>query len=177
MRSFLPSHTPQLGALPLRTACIGSPEQYGMNHYGPGQIWVARASDRTPSGYTVERALADDAEVAALLGSGDRPPSCARLLVVRDQHHQVRACAALVLREDDALLHGLMVVPALRRLGLAKKLLLALEREAVRAGRPLLRLETRPEQSAARALFTRMGFERRGPGGDAAASLMEKLLG
>ena len=57
----------------------------------------------------------------------------------------------------------------------------ALEREAVRAGRPLLRLETGVRQQAAVQLYERMGFERCGPFGDYRADpfsiFMEKLLG
>lgn len=181
MRSFS-SQRPQLGAVPLHTAFIGSPQQPGMHNYGPGQIWVARASDHQACGYSVERALADDTEVAALMAtSGTQTPALARLLVVRDLHDQVQGCAALVLGAEDAALHGLVVARALRRRGLATKLMRAVEREAVRAGRPLLRLQACTQQSAAVALFAGMGYGRCGPFpgsvADPSAVFMEKLLG
>lgn len=104
-----------------------------------------------------------------------------RLLVVRDAQQQVLACGALVPMEDYAELKRMMVLPAMRGQGVAKLLARALEREAIRAGRPLLRLETGVRQHAALQLYERMGFERCGPfggyRGDPFTVFMEKLLG
>ena len=163
MSSFL---LPHLGAVPLRTAYVGSalqPLPLNNNTYAPGQIWVARASDAgAQAATTIARARADEPGLRALLEQLDdyqralyprarRPPleldallqPSARLLVVRDARQQALACGAVVLREDYAELNGMMVLPAQRGRGLGSQLLRALERESVRAGRPLLRLADR----------------------------------
>eukprot|EP01137_Pigoraptor_chileana_P012569 Opistho-2@65092 len=85
---FLPS----LGAMPLRTAFAGSPQPYPVNHYAPGQIWVARASDAET--LTTRREPADAPDLQALIAEPALDAlrqSRARLLVVRDARQQALA--------------------------------------------------------------------------------------
>ena len=192
---------PALGAVPLPMVFIGAAASVKPMGYGPGQIHVARQGDgHTPAVFSVEHERADHPEVRALIDALDAYQSALypatskqltavdaplapplRLLVVRDAHRRVLACAALQLHEDYAELKRMMVYPAQRGLGLAKRLLAALEREAALAGRPLLRLEIGLRQPAAIQLYTRMGFTPCGPFGAGVAGplsvFMEKLLG
>ncbi|OYU28334.1 MAG: hypothetical protein CFE41_06195 [Burkholderiales bacterium PBB2] len=105
----------------------------------------------------------------------------ARVLVLRDAQARVLACAALLLHDEWAELQLLMVQPSWRGRGLGEMLLQALEREALRAGQPLLRLQVGVRQRSAQRLFERLGFARCGPFGahraDPFALFMEKLAG
>lgn len=198
----IPLHNAVVGSVASST---GSATQ----RYSPGQIWVARKGQpagpaagaaAAPAGLRVEAARADDPQVLALIQALDdyqRPlyPAASaslpdieallqpqvRLLVVRNAQQQVLGCGAIVLEEDYAELKWMMVAPARRGEGLATKLLSGLERLAVQAGRPLLRLETGVRQPAALHFYERMGFERCGPFGryraDPFSIFMEKLLG
>ena len=175
---FLPS----LGAMPLRTAFAGSPQPYPVNHYAPGQIWVARASDAET--LTTRREPADAPDLQALIAEPALDAlrqSRARLLVVRDARQQALACGAVLLREDCAELQHMAVLPLRRGKGLGGTQLGALEQEAMRAGRPLLRVRSDVREHAGQRFFERLGFERCGPFGayraDPFTVYMEKLLG
>jgi len=104
-----------------------------------------------------------------------------RLLVLRDAQERVLACGGLLLREEHAEALTLMVLPAWRGRGLGELLLQALQREALRAGQPLLRLQLGVHQRSAQRLFERLGFARCGPYGSHRADpfglFMEKLAG
>lgn len=199
MSSYFSSSSVHTGALPLSWAAVGAPAHLQhINHHTPGQIWVARASDA--QALTIARERADVPGVAALIHELDAFQSAlypaasvqsldadalmaphARMLVVRNAQQQVLACGAVLLLEDYAELQQMMVLPGQRGRGVGARLLRALEREAVRAGRPLLRLATGVRQHDAQRLFERMGFERCGPFGacraDPFSIFMEKLLG
>ncbi|MDT9000160.1 GNAT family N-acetyltransferase [Paucibacter sp. APW11] len=129
-----------------------------------------------------------DAYQAALYPStGGRPTALSRLLrpevrfmVVRNAFKQVQGCAAIVLSPEQAELQRLMIEPAARGHGLAKQLLQALEREALRAGQRCMRLEAGLRQRPAIHLCERMGFVPRPPFGRHRAApfslFMEKWL-
>lgn len=143
----------------------------------------------------------DQAEVRALMGTLDAlerslyPESAqhlpgvaelqrpeVRLLVLRDASQgQALGCGAIRLREDCAELLRMVVQPQARGRGLGAALVAGLERQAVLAGRPLLRLETGVRQRAAIRLYERLGYRRCAPFAGARPSpfgvFMEKLLG
>ncbi|MCV2358321.1 GNAT family N-acetyltransferase [Paucibacter sp. TC2R-5] len=194
----------QLGALPLQNPFIGSLQALHGQHFGRGQIWVARANDMAkPSApsTTVKMESMAQPEVQALLTALDqeqerllqpqpaaRPNARAalrraatRLVVVRDAQMRVIACGALLLHEDYAELACLMVTPSRRGQGMGKLLLSKLEGEALRLGRPLLRLEADVRQHALHHLAEGGGFKRCGPFDERRAHpfgvFMEKLLG
>lgn len=105
-----------------------------------------------------------------------------RLLVLRDAPQgQALGCGAIRLREDCAELLRMVVQPQARGRGLGAALVAGLERQAVLAGRPLLRLETGVRQRAAIRLYERLGYRRCAPFAGARPSpfgvFMEKLLG
>jgi putative acetyltransferase len=191
----------QLGALPLQIPFIGSFQSLQGQHFSRGQIWVARAGEpvgRQAPSATVRVESSAQAEVQTLLSALDReqdrlapgPRSHAnavlrragtRLAVVRDAQMRVIGCGALLLFEDYAELACLMVTPAWRAQGLGKLLLNKLEGEALRLGRPLLRLEADVRQHALHRLAERGGFGRCGPfdgrRADPFSVYLEKLLG
>ncbi|RQO56063.1 GNAT family N-acetyltransferase [Paucibacter sp. KBW04] len=173
--------------------------------FAPGQLWVSRGravaqpSRSETAAFSIRRERADQPEVQALIAALDAYqnelypaannhllPLTAlmqpqvRLLVVRDAQQRAVACGALVLHEDHAELKRMMVAPEQRGLGLGSLLVSALQKEALAAGRHLLRLETGVRQPAAQRLYERMGFERCGPFGNYRADpfslFMEKLL-
>ncbi|WP_428503184.1 GNAT family N-acetyltransferase [Roseateles sp.] len=104
-----------------------------------------------------------------------------RLLVLRDAQERVLACGGLLLHDEYAEVLTLMVLPGWRGRGVGEMLLQALQREALRAGQPLLRLQVGVQQRSAQRLFERLGFARCGPFGahraDPFALFMEKLAG
>jgi putative acetyltransferase len=194
----------QLGALPLQTALMGNAAALQGYHLSAGQCWVARASDggsRAAAPPSVRIESLEQAEVRALLAELDQEQdrllspkqtprrngaaalrrSAMRLAVVRDAQLRVVACGALLLQDECAELSQLMVLPSRRGQGLGHMLLAKLEGEAVRAGRPLLRLQADVRQQAAQRLSERRGFQRCGPFGgrpvDHFSVFMEKLLG
>ncbi|MCV2352976.1 GNAT family N-acetyltransferase [Paucibacter sp. B2R-40] len=200
----LAASTFQLGALPLQNPFIGSLQALHGQHFGRGQIWVARAGDmisRPAPSPTVQMESLAQAEVQTLLTELDqelnhllRPQqeprrnakaalrrASTRLAVVRDAQMRVIACGALLLHEEYAELACLMVAPARRGQGMGKLLLRKLESEALRLGRPLLRLEADVRQHALHHLAEGGGFQRCGPFDERRANpfgvFMEKLLG
>ncbi|WP_231512401.1 GNAT family N-acetyltransferase [Paucibacter sp. KBW04] len=181
------------------------PVSTGRMGFAPGQLWVSRGravaqpSRSETAAFSIRRERADQPEVQALIAALDAYqnelypaannhllPLTAlmqpqvRLLVVRDAQQRAVACGALVLHEDHAELKRMMVAPEQRGLGLGSLLVSALQKEALAAGRHLLRLETGVRQPAAQRLYERMGFERCGPFGNYRADpfslFMEKLL-
>jgi GNAT superfamily N-acetyltransferase len=192
----------RLGALPLQTALLGNAAALQGYHLSAGQFWVARASDKgvaaTPS---VRIESLEQAEVRALLAALDHEQdrllspkqitgrngaaalrrSAMRLAVVRDAQMRVVGCGALLLQDECAELTQLMVQASRRGQGLGQLLLAKLENEAIRAGRPLLRLQVDVRQRAAQGLGEHNGFKRCGPFAgrrvDHFSVFMEKLLG
>jgi len=178
----------------------------GRMGFAPGQLWVSRGKAATAAqsaallaAYSLRRERADQPEVQALSDALDayqkelypaankhRLPIAAlvqpqvRLLVVRDAQQRAVGCGAVVLHEDHAELKRMVVAPPQRGLGLGSLLVSALQKEALSAGRHLLRLQAGVRQPAAQRLYERMGFERCGPFGDYRADpfsvFMEKLL-
>ncbi|MCV2367842.1 GNAT family N-acetyltransferase [Roseateles oligotrophus] len=193
----------QLGALPLQNPFIDSLQALHGQHFGRGQIWVARATNaltnRPAPSPTVQIEASTQAEVQVLLSALDqeqdrllRPKphikakaalrrAGSRLAVVRDAQMRVIACGALLLHEDYAELACLMVTPSRRGQGLGQLLLNKLEGEALRLGRPVLRLQVDVRQHALHRLAERGGFRRCGPfdgrRADPFGVFMEKLLG
>lgn len=75
-------------------------------------------------------------------------------------------CAAIVLKPGYGEVKRMVVQPDQRGRGLGRALLQFLEQQARERGCPLLMLETGPLQPEAIALYSRLGFVRRGPFGD-----------
>ena len=86
-------------------------------------------------------------------------------MVARDGLARAVGCGAVVLNPAFGELKRMYVSPPCRGQGIARKLLMALESESVRAGCKLLKLETGPFQPEALSLYTSAGYERRGPFG------------
>lgn len=86
-------------------------------------------------------------------------------VVARDGAARAVGCGAVVLSPAFGELKRMYVSPHCRGQGIARKLLLALESESVRAGCKLLELETGPFQPEALSLYSSFGYERRGPFG------------
>ena len=86
-------------------------------------------------------------------------------VVARDIAGRAVGCGAVVLTPAFGELKRMYVRPRCRGQGVARKLLLMLELESVRAGCKLLKLETGPSQPEALGLYASFGYERRGPFG------------
>ncbi len=90
------------------------------------------------------------------------------------------ACGGCWLRLDYAEIKRVYVNPAARGLGLAKKLMQAIEDEARVHGMAIARLETGIHQPEAVGLYRALGYEHRGPFGeytqDPNSVFMEKQL-
>jgi putative acetyltransferase len=83
---------------------------------------------------------------------------CSYLVVVVDR--RAVACGAWQPLEDGvAELKRMFVRPAYRGRGIARQLVVALEEEALAAGRPILRLETGTYLSAALHLYRSVGYQ------------------
>jgi putative acetyltransferase len=87
-------------------------------------------------------------------------------VVARDEAARAVGCGAVVLTPAFGELKRMYVSPRCRGQGIARKLLLVLESESVRAGCKLLKLETGPFQPEALGLYASFGYERRGPFGE-----------
>lgn len=74
---------------------------------------------------------------------------------------ELLGCAALARRDGYGEVKSMFVAPEARGIGVARRLLLHLERTAREEGLPLLRLETGDRLDAAVALYERQGFTRR----------------
>ena len=89
-------------------------------------------------------------------------------------------CAALAFKEGYGELKSMFVEPCHRGKGVAKGLMVALEREAISQRFEFMRLETGELLKEAVTLYTSFGFIRCGPFGnysdDAASVFMEKSL-
>jgi putative acetyltransferase len=86
--------------------------------------------------------------------------------VARDEAGRAVGCGAVVLTPAFGELKRMYVSPRCRGQGIARKLLLVLESESVRAGCKLLKLETGPLQPEALGLYASFGYERREPFGE-----------
>jgi putative acetyltransferase len=86
-------------------------------------------------------------------------------LVARAEGRAV-GCVGLMLLPGYGEIKRMYVDPACRGLGIGRRLLEALEAEALVRGCSLLRLETGPLQPEALHVYERHGFARRGPFGD-----------
>jgi putative acetyltransferase len=86
--------------------------------------------------------------------------------VARDNTGQAIGCGAIVLCPEFGELKRMYVSFRSRGQGVAKKLLVLLESQAINSGCKLLKLETGPYQHEALALYASAGYERRGPFGD-----------
>ncbi len=89
-------------------------------------------------------------------------------------------CAALAMKESYSELKSMFADPQHRGKGVAKALMVALQKEAVLQGFDFMRLETGELLKEAVTLYTKFGFIRRGPFGDyvddPASVFMEKSL-
>jgi putative acetyltransferase len=86
--------------------------------------------------------------------------------VARDSAGRAIGCGAVVLYPEFGEIKRMYVSPHGRGQGIAKKLLVLLESQAIEAGCRLLTLETGPYQHEALALYASTGYERRGPFGE-----------
>ena len=86
-------------------------------------------------------------------------------VVARDESARAVGCGAVVITPEFGELKRMYVSPRCRGQGIARRVLLTLESESVRAGCTLLRLETGPFQPEALGLYASFGYERRGPYG------------
>lgn len=100
-------------------------------------------------------------------------------LVARAQGRAV-GCVGLMLLSGYGEIKRMYVDPACRGLGVGRRLIEALEAQALARGCTLLRLETGPRQPEALRVYERHGFVRRGPFGaywdDPNSVFMEKRL-
>ena len=80
------------------------------------------------------------------------------VLVARDRAGLALGCVALVRQADHGEIKRLYVIPAARRLGVARVLLTTLQHHAAAQGCPVLRLETGPRQTEALTFYARQGF-------------------
>ncbi|KQW52296.1 GCN5 family acetyltransferase [Pelomonas sp. Root662] len=141
----------------------------------------------------------DQAEVIALIAELDAyqdalyPPESRHALdltalmqpevlfaVARDAAGQAVGCGAVVLGAEFGELKRMFVSPTARGQGLAQRMLVLLEAEAIARGCRLLTLESGPFQPEALGLYARVGFERCGPFGsyadDPLSVFMQKRL-
>ncbi|MEJ6000850.1 GNAT family N-acetyltransferase [Paucibacter soli] len=141
----------------------------------------------------------DQPEVIALIAELDAyqdqlyPPECRYALdlaslkqahvlfaVARDGAGRAIGCGAVVLEPDYGELKRMFVSPHSRGLGVARRLLAALESAAAARGCGLLTLETGPYQPEALAFYAALGYQRRGPFGsyrdDPLSVFMQKEL-
>jgi putative acetyltransferase len=79
---------------------------------------------------------------------------------------EVAGCGAVALFDTYAEVKRMYTRPSARRRGVGKAVLARLEKEARRAGKPMLRLETGIHQVPAIRLYEEFGFRRCGPFGD-----------
>ncbi|WP_341677721.1 GNAT family N-acetyltransferase [Niveibacterium sp. SC-1] len=101
-------------------------------------------------------------------------------LLVAERAGSVSGCGAFVRHADYVEIKRMIVAPLARGNGIGRALLAALERRARADGYALARLETGIHQPDALALYTRGGYQIRGPFGDYAEDplsvFMEKRL-
>jgi putative acetyltransferase len=100
--------------------------------------------------------------------------------VARDECATAIGCGAVVLNAEFGEIKRMYVSHGSRGKGVARKLLLALESESVKAGCRLLKLETGPYQPGALRLYASFGYKRVGPFGkytnDPLSVFMEKHI-
>lgn len=102
-------------------------------------------------------------DLAAIQSYLDRsaidPANCAVVLAYEEGLWIGAGVALLALEGDEGWCGGLAVAPAYRRRRAAERLMVMLHRQAQRRGAAQLRLEVLAENSAARALYARLGYE------------------
>lgn len=100
--------------------------------------------------------------------------------MARDGDGNAVGCGAVVLAPAYGELKRMYVRPDQRGLGVARKVMEALEAAAVRAGCRLLKLESGPSQPEALALYARCGYQLCGPFGsytdDPLSVFMQKVI-
>ena len=79
---------------------------------------------------------------------------------------QIAGCGGMWMQDGYAEVKRVYVDPAARGLGLAKKIMAALEAEAIAHGAPVARLETGIHQPEALGLYRALGYRDCGPFGD-----------
>jgi DNA-binding MarR family transcriptional regulator/GNAT superfamily N-acetyltransferase len=112
---------------------------------------------RFEGGYDPSRGIsAEDHEL--------RPP--AGMLLVAVLHDEPVGCVALKLHQDAAHIKRMWVDPAVRGLGLGRRLLIEAEARAVESGARVLRLETHGALTEAIALYRASGYQEVAPFND-----------
>jgi putative acetyltransferase len=86
--------------------------------------------------------------------------------VLRDAGGAPVGCGALVMKPGYGEIKRVYVRPQARGRGLARRLMAALEPEAIAHGARTCMLETGPAQAEALVLYERLGYSCRGPFGD-----------
>jgi ribosomal protein S18 acetylase RimI-like enzyme len=115
------------------------------------ESYFAELGERFESGFDRSRSIsADNAELT--------PP--AGLLLLATLYSEPVGCGALKFHGDDpAEIKRMWVAPDARGLGLGRRLLTELEREAVAHGAPAVRLETNRNLTEAIALYRSTGYQ------------------
>jgi putative acetyltransferase len=86
--------------------------------------------------------------------------------LVRDTSGAPVGCGAIVIKPEYGEIKRVYVRPQARGLGVARRLMEALEAKAVKSGCRKFMLETGPTQPEALILYERMGYQYCGPFGD-----------
>jgi putative acetyltransferase len=113
------------------------------------------------------RALYPEFHAGAALWPGNPPTPPGGTYVIAYEAQVPVACGAL--RPIDAVtveVRRMYVLPAVRRTGVARKMLAALEASAIQMGYRIMRLETGNRQLPAMALYESFGFDRIAPFGE-----------
>lgn len=115
------------------------------------ESYFAELGERFEAGFDRSRSIsADNAELT--------PP--AGLLLVATLHSEPVGCGALKFHGNEpAEIKRMWVAPDARGLGLGRRLLAELEREAIAHGAPAVRLETNRSLTEAIALYRSAGYE------------------
>lgn len=115
------------------------------------ESYFAELGDRFDAGFDKSRSIsADNAELTPPAGS----------LLIATLHSEPVGCGALKFHgSDPAEIKRMWVAPEARGLGLGRRLLTELEREAIAYGAPVVRLETNRNLTEAIALYRSAGYQ------------------